>query len=174
MSRRIQIITPENIEISYELAGIGSRFIAVLVDHLIQLTLIVLILLGVSYFSAGFVGRLTGGQASMLVMAIAIMAVFLIIFGYFIFFELIWGGRTPGKRITGLQVIRDGGYPIDPYSSFVRNIVRIVDLIPPMYGVGIISVFISSEYKRLGDYAAGTLVIKTRAPASLDEKVRGP
>ena len=174
MSRRIEIVTPENIEISYELAGIGSRFVAVFVDHLIQVIVILLFSLVASYFSAGIIGRVTGGKASGFVLALVIIAVFLVMFGYFIFFELIWSGRTPGKRLAGLQVIRDGGYPIDPYSSFIRNIVRLADILPPLYGIGIVSVFISSEYKRLGDFAAGTLVVKVRAPATLTEKVRGP
>ncbi len=174
MSRRINIVTPENIEISYELAGVGSRFVAVLIDHLIQIAAIILIGLGISYVNRSFIHSLTGGQATLFVEAVAVLAIFAIFSGYFVFFELIWAGRTPGKRIVGLQLIRDGGYAIDPYSSFVRNIVRLVDLMPPLYGIGIISIFISSDYKRLGDYAAGTLVIKVRAPASLDQKVRGP
>jgi uncharacterized RDD family membrane protein YckC len=163
MSRRVQFVTPENIEVSYELAGIGSRFMAALIDHLLQLVLIFAL-----WFFLGLVSqtlsmaRVFGGSAPLWVQAVLALASFLVLFGYFSTFEILWAGRTPGKRATGLRVVRDNGYPIDPFSSIVRNLVRIVDLMPPPYAGGLISVFVSQNYKRLGDFAAGTIVIKDK------------
>jgi len=163
MNRRVQFVTPENVEVSYELAGIGSRFMAALIDHLLQLVLILIL-----WFALGLIShtlsmaRVFGGSAPLWVQAILGLASFVVLFGYFSIFEILWAGRTPGKRVTGLRVVRDNGYPIDPFSSIVRNLVRIVDLLPPPYAAGLISVFVSANYKRLGDFAAGTIVIKDR------------
>lgn len=162
MQRRVNFVTPENIEVSYELAGIGSRFLAAFVDHLFQ----ILILLAV-WFVMGAIsqtlsmGRVFGGSAPLWVQAVLALATFAILFGYFTAFELLWAGRSPGKRMTGLRVVRDSGYPIDAYSSLVRNLVRILDFIPA-YGIGLVSIFLSQDYKRVGDFAAGTIVIKER------------
>jgi uncharacterized RDD family membrane protein YckC len=169
MSRYVHFITPENIEVSYELAGIGSRFLAAIADLGIQLAaaaglLYLLSLLSsvLSILRAPMLGALPGWLA-----AGAILGTFVLLVGYPIFFEMRWAGQTPGKRLTRLRVVRDGGYPIDFYSSCVRNIVRLVDLLPPVYGSGLLSIFFSPEYKRLGDYAAGTLVIKESDPGRL-------
>jgi uncharacterized RDD family membrane protein YckC len=162
--RVVQFITPENIEVRYELAGIGSRFVAALIDHLIQLLAILAIYLIASQTSNLLsLSRLFGGSAPFWIQAIAAIVIFVIMFGYFVFFELRTGGQSPGKRVANLRVVRDGGYPIDPYSSVIRNLVRIVDLaLPPPYGAGMLSIFVSRDYKRLGDFAAGTIVIKER------------
>jgi uncharacterized RDD family membrane protein YckC len=175
MSRFVQVVTPENIEVSYELAGIGSRFVAALVDHLLQILIIIVVLLiGGQIMSGMSATNILGGSAPAWVQAFLMLFSFAVLFGYHTLFELLWAGRTPGKRVTSLRVVRDGGYPIDPYASIVRNLVRIVDFLPPPYGIGLAAIFFSSEYKRLGDYAAGTLVIKERAPAQLVTRSLGP
>jgi uncharacterized RDD family membrane protein YckC len=174
MQRRVNFVTPENIEVTYELAGIGSRFLAAFVDHLFQ----ILILLGV-WFAMSFVSqalsmsRVFGGGAPLWVQAVLLLMTFIVLFGYFTAFELAWAGRTPGKRISGLRVVRDNGYPIDAYSSLVRNLVRILDFIPA-YGIGLISIFVSADYKRLGDFAAGTIVIKERPYVPLAPPAQPP
>ncbi len=163
MSRFIQIVTPENIEIEYELAGIGSRFTAALIDHLLILLAILLI------WSVGYTAVLLQmsanvfGDAPLWTQAVLTILSFITTVTYPIVFELRGNGQTPGKKISGLRVIRDGGYPIDLQSSIVRNIVRIADIMPGAYGVGLISLFFNSQNKRLGDIAAGTVVIKDRA-----------
>ena len=160
--RTVHFITPENIEVTYELAGIGSRFVAAAIDHVIQFSVWLIIALIASQMSRLFS---LGGMVSapLWIQGLVAVATFLIIFGYFVFFELRMGGQTPGKRVARLRVVRDGGYPIDPYSSIIRNLVRIVDLAaPPPYGAGLLSIFVSKDYKRLGDFAAGTIVIKER------------
>ena len=167
MSRTITVITPENITITYRLAGIASRFIALIIDLAIQ----ALLLAGVGML----VARLT--QLPLLgnfLMAVGIIAGFLITFAYKIFFEMIWGGRTPGKRLLGLRVIREGGYPINLPASAIRNVLQFIDLgiIPlsvtgavTLWGLpGLLCIFFSPTYKRIGDYAAGTVVI-VEAPA---------
>jgi uncharacterized RDD family membrane protein YckC len=176
MSRRARIVTPENIEISYEIAGIGSRFAASFIDHTLQIVLILLITLAASLASGSMsaLGSVFEAGASSYIKAITGLIVFAVIFGYFSVFELAWSGRTPGKRALGLRVVRDGGYPIDIYSSLVRNLVRIADIIPGPYGIGLVSVFVSSDYKRLGDYAAGTIVIKERQGTEPQELRRRP
>jgi uncharacterized RDD family membrane protein YckC len=159
---RVSFVTPENIEVSYELAGIGSRFLAAFIDHLFQILLILALWLVLGFVSQAMsMSRVLGGGASLWVQAALLMVTFVVLFGYFTAFELAWAGRTPGKRVAGLRVVRDNGYPIDAYSSLVRNLIRVVDFIPA-YGIGLVSIFVSREYKRLGDFAAGTIVIKER------------
>jgi uncharacterized RDD family membrane protein YckC len=168
MSRYVQFVTPENIEVSYELAGIGSRFVAALIDHLLQVIIVLVAALIANWLMVGMLTTsLFSGSAPSWVAALLGLFSFAVLFGYHTLFELLWAGRTPGKRATNLRVVRDGGYPIDPYASIVRNLVRLVDFMPPPYGIGLASVFFSAEYKRLGDYAAGTLVIKERPHAQL-------
>ena len=159
MARQTEVITPENIPLTLELAGIGTRFGALLVDMLIQTiaTVIGLIVFGIA---AGFSEAVGGGGPVWIALMIA--AIFLIWFGYFILFEAIWNGQTPGKRLFGLRVVRDGGYPVNFFAVATRNLIRIADFLPVSYAAGAITVFLNPEYKRLGDLVAGTLVIKER------------
>lgn len=161
MNRTVTIVTPENIHITYQLGGVASRFMALLVDLTIQFLLILLV--------QALVGLATGaGWFGSLVSATGMVLIYLITFAYPVFFEMLWGGRTPGKRLFGLRVIRDGGFPITLMPSVLRNILRFIDfgIVPlsttplVLFGLpGLASIFFSPLYKRLGDYAAGTLVI---------------
>jgi uncharacterized RDD family membrane protein YckC len=177
MSREVLITTPENIALEYELAGLGTRFVANIFDLLLQFVLIICviivtavlfwILLGLSNLSgfaavAAFVRSLSEfGMAALWILC------FLIFWGYHIFFELKWNGQTPGKRQLGLRVMREGGYPINAYGAAMRNLLRVVDFLPFFYSVGIFSILLSSNYQRIGDIVGGTLVVKQRAPQSL-------
>ena len=100
---------------------------------------------------------------------VAIFGVILSLFywGYYVFFEVLWKGQSPGKRWMGLRVIRTDGTPITLSEAFIRNLVRVVDFLPAGYGVGIITMFIDKQSRRLGDLAAGTLVVQDRAPISI-------
>jgi uncharacterized RDD family membrane protein YckC len=90
--------------------------------------------------------------------------IFVIFFGYFTFFETWWSGQTPGKRWLKLRVIQEDGRPIDFFSALLRNVLRMIDMVPPpLYSLGIISIFASAHAKRLGDFAANTVVIKERS-----------
>src|SRR5215510_11634669 len=95
------------------------------------------------------------------------LASFVLFWGYYIFFEMLWNGQTPGKRWVGLRVIRTDGTPITLSESFIRNLTRLVDFLPAAYGIGIISMFLDKQSRRLGDLAAGTLVVHDRAPISI-------
>jgi len=157
---KLTIETPEQTVLEFPLAGIGSRSLALAIDTLLQAG--VLIVLGVvagliSY--AGFLPRF-GKQW---VYAILIFFAFLSQFGYFAFFETIWNGRTPGKRWIHLRVIADSGRPIGAQGAILRNLMRIVDSLPSLYAVGIITSLISSQNKRVGDYLAGTVVIQEKS-----------
>lgn len=164
MPRELIVRTPENVEITHSLAGIGSRFIALLIDHLIQLTLLLLLLFGIFFLIGGFQDWLSGldeiANLSGWAYAALFLGYFLLFWGYFIYFETAWNGQTPGKRLMHIRVVKDNGSPVDFFSAAIRNIVRIIDALPSGYTIGVISMFFSSSYKRLGDYAAGTVVVK--------------
>jgi uncharacterized RDD family membrane protein YckC len=163
---RLTIATPEGVDLELTLAGVGSRFASALVDYLIQ-TLIIIALalvLGVGFgLSAGSSGY---GLALWTVLA------FLLFVGYDIAFEVLAAGRTPGKRMNGLRVVRETGAPITFSASAVRNILRVIDLLPGTYFVGMISILVSSRNQRLGDHAAGTLVVRERKPMPAEPTLR--
>jgi uncharacterized RDD family membrane protein YckC len=145
---KLTIEIPEQTALEFTLAGIGSRGLAVAIDSLLQIAvLIVLGVIGGLVAYAGFFPRL-GKQW---VYAILIFAVFLLRFGYFALFETIWNGRTPGKRWTQLRVIMDSGRPIGTQGAMLRNLIRIVDELPTLYAVGIVTSLISPQNKGVGD-----------------------
>ena len=158
----ITVQTPEYVEIEYELAGIGSRALACLVDTVVQAVLTAaLIALGMYLFS---VTSLYGpGNPLGIVPMIILGATGTVAFvAYWIVVEMVTDGQSIGKRMAGLRVIRDDGTPISFWDSAIRNLVRLIDFLPASYFIGIISVWVSGRCKRLGDYAAGTVVVKER------------
>jgi uncharacterized RDD family membrane protein YckC len=168
---RVRIATPEGVDVELTLAGIGSRFIAAFFDFAIQWSVIIAsgVLLGVIggggrdwVFLLGAVGAAGGGWEN----AVFAIIFFVVFFGYDVLFEVRARGRTPGKRWTGLRVVRTGGQPVTLVPSCVRNVMRVVDFLPVMYGIGMTSIFVTSRNQRLGDLAGGTLVMRER-PASL-------
>ena len=94
--------------------------------------------------------------------AIVIFIVFLFNWGYFTLFEAFWNGRTPGKRVARIRVIQRSGRAIGLFESMARNLVRYVDQLPFFYAVGVIAMFATRQHQRLGDLAAGTLVVRDR------------
>jgi uncharacterized RDD family membrane protein YckC len=167
---QLTIETPEQVAIRFPIAGIGSRFLALLADTLIQIVAYgVLVLLLVLLFS-GLMKSLDAAKAPApsanaeeWVIAAIIIVHFLLYWGYFTLFEAFWNGQTPGKRFCKLRVIRDSGRQITLFESMTRNLVRIVDWMPGIYAVGIIAMLCNRRNKRLGDLAAGTLVVHERA-----------
>jgi uncharacterized RDD family membrane protein YckC len=163
------IETPEHVELQFALATIGNRFLACAVDHIIQVFSSIVIYIIARYLSPGLrsaEGSIlnTDGEISLWIVAGTVIASFLIYFGYFIFFETIWSGQTPGKRWLKLRVIQEDGRPINFFSALTRNLIRFADMaVPPFYSVGIVSVFASARAKRLGDFVANTVVVKERA-----------
>ncbi len=162
----LNINTPENVAFGYQVAGIGSRFLATLTDTVI-VTLLQAVVIATYYVILYLLDVDPDGSAW--VAAIMGLVVFLFYWGYYIFFEMLWNGQTPGKRWTGLRVIRTDGTPITLSESLIRNLTRIVDFLPAFYGVGIIAMFIDKQSRRLGDLAAGTLVVHDRAPITIQE-----
>jgi uncharacterized RDD family membrane protein YckC len=167
VERTLEVRTGESIALRYELAGLGSRFLAVGIDVAIQLGLaiaivIVLILASAPVTRAVAALHLSEKTAQAVFIALVSLAVFVIFFGYFIIFELWWSGRTPGKRAVGIRVVRDAGFPLDPGAAVIRNVVRIVDFGLAFYALSAIVALVSRENKRLGDLAAGTIVVRDR------------
>jgi len=163
MNEQLSIDAPEHIELTFDLAGVGSRFCATLVDSII-LT-IILGLFSVAMNSLNVLeynmGLLAGGFEHWIVAAL-ILIIFAILWGYYIAFELMWNGQSPGKRLLKLRVMKTGGYPITLLESTIRNLIRLIDFLPLFYGIGVITMIIDKKWRRLGDLAAGTLVIKER------------
>ena len=161
----LDIQTPENVAFGYQVAGIGSRFLATLLDSLLIVLLQIVVILVFILVLSGF--NLLGDTIAAWVYAVLGIVGFIFFWGYYIFFEMLWNGQTPGKRWVGLRVIRTDGTPITLSESFIRNLTRLVDFLPAMYGIGIISMFLDKQSRRLGDLAAGTLVVHDRAPISI-------
>jgi len=154
--KTITIITPANIDVEYQLAGIGSRTAAFIIDFTIQMASILL-----------FVAALYGVDTHILpnplsdgtIVAIILVVSFVIHFGYFVVCELLMNGRTIGKKIFGLRVIQDNGMPIEFSHVMIRGLVRAT--LDMMY-VGLFVVLFSKKHKRIGDMAAGTIVVIER------------
>jgi len=170
MLRSVDVRTGESVAIRYELAGLGSRFLALMVDMFAQAVIAVAFLFGFALASPALQRLAPVASKNLYGWAIAflILVLFLIFFGWFIIFEAWWSGRTPGKRALGLRVVRDGGFPLDVGAAIIRNLVRIGELILGFYAISAVSALISKENKRLGDFAAGTLVVRDRADAVPD------
>ncbi len=147
---RRTIATPEGVDLELPLAGIGTRGIGLMIDSLIQFALIV-----VAILAAEAVGSTLG-------VVIVSSAALLIVIGYDVLFEVRGGGRTPGKRAAGVRVVMDGGEPVGLRASLIRNIIRLVEGLMLWYLPAMISVLVSRDNQRLGDHAAGTLVIRDR------------
>ena len=166
------IETPERVPLAFALASIGNRFLAATIDHFIQFFSIG-IAIWILYYVAGSGmadddGAFTklAGEAPKWAVAIMVFIVFLLFTGYFILFEWLWDGQTPGKRMLKLRVIRDDGRPITLWEAAARNLLRVFDAIPgiviPIYSVGLIVIFLNSRDQRVGDIFAGTVVIRER------------
>ena len=167
MSEQYIVNTPENISFGYDVAGIGSRFLAVFVDTLIQGTLYVFLFIVLVLIEGLDAAVPLPRQLRDLAPILTVAVLFLIQFGYFMGFELITGGQTPGKRLLNLRVMKDNGYPLAPLDSVIRNLIRIIDFFPFAYGIGVIVMFLNDRSKRLGDFAAGTIVVKLRDEVKL-------
>jgi len=153
------IETPENVDLQRRLAGIGSRFAAGLLDHLLLAVVLILLILLIVIVQAPLVG-IGGvmGQVRSAVLALGILAAFLVYWGYFVYYELRRNGQTPGKRYMKIRVVRLEGGAVTFSAIAVRNLVRVVDALC-VYGVAGIAMFATRKMQRLGDLAAGTVVI---------------
>jgi uncharacterized RDD family membrane protein YckC len=154
---KLNIDTPEQVALEFSLATVGSRFLALAVDTLIQIGCGLVLLTGVAL--GGWAASFTLAQAGQWFLALAVLGLFVIYYGYFAVFESVWNGQTPGKRVIGLRVIHVSGRPVSVFEALLRNIIRIADQLPGIYAIGIVSVFVTERSQRLGDLAAGTVVV---------------
>lgn len=165
------MVTPERVSLEYGIAGIGSRCAAVVVDTVIQaLAICVLAVALIAALAAASSAASpapaptlrnipTSGTVA-LVVGLWALGIFVVTTGYFMFFEILWNGQTPGKRLLGLRVIRENGYPLRPMDAVIRELVRIVDFLPGFYAVGVLTMLVNKRSRRLGDFAAGTIVVR--------------
>jgi len=175
---KFTIETPEQTALDFAVAGVGSRFVALALDTLIQggVGLVLAIAGGFGIFELAKVFPKMG----MWGVAILVLVLFVLYFGYFAFFEIMWNGQTPGKRAAGIRVIKESGRPLTPAESIGRNLMRIVDSMPTLYAVGIISALVTKRNQRLGDLLAGALVVResslsaVRPTWQLGEMAAGP
>jgi uncharacterized RDD family membrane protein YckC len=160
ISNQLNIDTPELVSIEMPIAGIGSRFIAIVVDYLILivggfvLTLLLIVVVAAVHAFANW--------SENWVIGFILIVVFLINWGYFALFEAFWNGKTPGKRAAKIRVIHRSGRAISFVEALARNLVRYVDFLPGFYAVGVVAIFTSKQNQRLGDMVAGTLVVHDR------------
>ena len=149
----------------FPVAGIGSRFVALLLDHLIQLGAVIAVGLIIAVVAAALNAREMESLASKWLIATVIFCLFLLFWGYFALFEAFWQGQTPGKRAMKLRVIKDAGRQITLFESLARNLLRAADYLPSLYLAGVITMLCNKRNKRLGDLAAGTIVVHERGEA---------
>ena len=145
-----EVLTTEKVPFSYRVAGLGSRFLAWLIDFL---AILVLGFVGLMLSNVLEIGRRGLGQA------VFQFWLFMLLWGYFLLFEWLWDGQTPGKRLLGIRVIRCNGTSLAFAGSAVRNLIRVVDLLPAFYAFGFMTAAGNRENRRLGDLAADTLVV---------------
>ena len=161
------ISTPERVAFQYEIAGIGSRFLAQILDSLV----ITVVLIAITILATSLGGIFGSGELALL---IEIILGFILVAGYFLVSEAAWNGQTLGKRATRLRVVGDHGEPLTLGQAAIRNLVRIVDFLPIFYAIGMLTLFINGRGKRLGDFAAGTLVVRDRERVSLYDLSSAP
>ncbi len=166
------IETPERVPLEFALASIGNRFLAVAIDHFIQYLSIILIawfFLSIAGYNSNDISEAPDklfSEAPKWTIALMIIILFLVFAGYFIVFEWLWNGQTPGKRLMKLRVIREDGRPLTLWEAIARNLLRICDAVPgfilPVYSIGLIVIFLSNRDQRVGDIFAGTVVVRER------------
>lgn len=158
--------TPEGIALQLSPAGPLPRLLAWLMDLLLRSIISLLLIVVLSYMGKMGIG-------------IAMIIIFLLEWFYPVYFELYQHGQTPGKKMLDLYVVQADASPVTPSASIVRNLLRVVDFLPLLYGFGLVSMMLNGRFQRLGDLAANTVVLHKsnhrNKHASVDaEPVRPP
>ncbi len=158
----LTVETPENLLLRLPLAGFGPRFLALLIDMVIS-GVVAGIVVAILVFA--MVGLMFSANANdpgpfLIVLLIILIIGLLLTSGYFIIFETIWHGQSPGKRIAGIRVIKRGGQPLEFRDVLLRNLLRLVDNLPAYYVVGLVAFFATKSQQRLGDLVADTVVVR--------------
>lgn len=154
MPEQLTVLTPENIELRFQVAGMYTRGLAQLLDFVYQVIASIVFHTSPLFIGFGGFGR------SGLYDAYLLISSFVIFWCYYIFFELFYDGQTPGKRRYGIRVVTVNGGRVGFAASLARNIIRVVDFLPFSFLIGMISILVSDRHQRLGDLAAGTIVIR--------------
>lgn len=178
MSDDYRLLTPENVELRYDVAGVGSRLLAAAIDYAAIIASYVAISIGTALIATAIARefpRITAQNTQLMqvlgygLWALVGLLVFFGWWGYFILFDLAWNGQSPGKRLLGLRVVLAGGQPISAAASLARNVLRVIDL---ALFIGVLVMLVDRASRRLGDMAAGTLVI--REPRALGRAALAP
>jgi uncharacterized RDD family membrane protein YckC len=162
-SKPIRLQTPDSVELEFWLAGIGGRALALLVDYTVW-GLLLSVFIGLwSFLAEQTIDLLSDwlGNTDSLelwLLAILLMVTFIIYVGYFVIFETLWQGQTPGKRFAKIRVIADDGRPVQLSQAILRALLRPFD---DLFFIGFLLIALTPQEKRLGDWLAGTLVVKT-------------
>lgn len=161
---QINLETPESIELEFTLAGVGNRAYALAIDYILlgaTLLLSLILVLFLSYQISTF--SLLSGNRDIIIKwlwAIEVLLVFAIYVGYFVFFETIWQGQTPGKKRASIRVVDDNGRPVNLLKTSLRALCRPID---DLSFIGVFLIIFGKREKRIGDLIAGTLVIQEEA-----------
>jgi len=159
LAQQLYIDTPEQVELQFAVAGIGSRFVAQLLDIILIAGVLIIELLFFAWVGSSAPQSGPLDTAGKWFVAVLIFLNFAFVVGYFALFEAYWHGQTPGKRVMKLRAIKDSGRQITFFEALARNVVRLIDYMPSLYLVGVITMLCNKQNKRLGDLAAGTLVV---------------
>ena len=160
LSQTVDVETPELVVLSYTVAGVGSRATAAFIDYAICIATFIAIIVAFLQLDVRF-GVANRDSSGAWVAAVLGLVQFAILWLYYVLFEALADGQTPGKRIMKLRVVKDGGLSVTFEASAIRNIVRAIDLQPVfLYAVGLVTIIANARGKRLGDMAAGTIVVK--------------
>ena len=153
-----RVATPEGIELTLRLAGPVPRALAWSVDFLLRVAVVLLVWMLAAYF-----GRAGWG--------LVLIAAFFVEWLLPAWFEASWNGQTPGKRAMGIAVLNDDGTPLRWPGALTRNLLRAVDFLPVLYGVGLVAMLANRDFKRLGDLAAGTVVVYSNEKITTERKI---
>lgn len=149
-----EVETPEHVRFHHQLAGPARRALAYLIDLAIRMMLMLFLAM-----IAGIAGLAAGSELKGVTYGVMMVVFFALEWGYYVFWETIWSGRSPGKRVMQLRVITDSGRPLHFLDSFLRNLVRGGDWLPVGYALGIVVMGRDKRFRRLGDMVAGTMVV---------------
>lgn len=165
LDQRVTITTPEGVRLDLTVAGMGSRIAAATIDFILQAIVLIVAIIATSAFASS-------SDSAALVIGLFSLLGFLVFFGYPILTEVLWEGKSVGKAIVGLRVVRTDGGGIGFVASLIRNVLRLIDFLPSFYGIGFVVAMISKKGQRLGDLAADTLVVKLASSARKAERGR--
>ncbi|WP_026673260.1 RDD family protein [Alkalihalobacterium bogoriense] len=155
----IEVKTPEYVSLQFEPAGLGSRSVAFIIDQaILTVATIILVVIFMIILPVLEAGGVPAAFADILLILFFVL-LFLINWGYFVVYEFFSAGRTVGKMAIGIRVIQENGHSITLLSSFLRNLLRIIDALPTSYLLGILMIFLHPKHKRIGDLVAGTIVV---------------